>query len=503
MATPIASSDDWIDRAIKSSLNDQDQVLRQEIADARDQVNRALGKDKKLQPLAEILSKFTQFSTDYLNFYYDNPDISKRQKAIENIQHEWLTLRSLLEQRQSDHLLDSLNIADTIANDCVKISSVKPATFKKPCLTLFEDTYRITRFVYSDVPNIAVPLSYQEAPWFWLGIAHEIGHYHFGGSRGELNNELDRVLLQSISKWAQDQQQNNASAVHQLALWHEWKEELFADLFGALILGPAYVHSLMIWLGLRVNAQTMAVNDHDHPPSLLRPLIQAEALQALEKRADKTFNNASGQREVDQVKQTWQKRCMKLSPDGTFDYWLNQPIGESVMRDCATLIPAIVGALAETVFDGRVSYYSADTHAEVIRIAMALAKGDALTTTLSPAMAMPVAWYTWKEVISDGTLDNSRRQQRLAEIKKWVADQTSAFFVESALRLSETKLPEANRFQKRKKELEAENPKAAPDEIADRLLEYGFSTEEEAGGPQKLLVKLYTDHPDSTHYHLA
>lgn len=506
MVTPTLPSEYWIDPVTRSSLEAQARSLFEEAQAMLESASQLLSAESGLEPLTETLREFAKFSNDYFYLYKKRGDINEQQKALEKIQRELLTLRPLLEQRRVDHYWPYLKAADAIANDCIAMGGVQIKASKPQCLTLFEKTYHIARFVYSRVPGVAIPLANREDPWLWMGLAHEIGHYHFWNSRPGLGDELDGALLHGISGKMLEQggntPSNYASAAYQLSLWRKWKEELFADLFGTFLLGPAYVRSLMIWLRPRLTNETALSDDQDHPLPLLRPLIQAEALAMLEKELDEL--------EAAQVKKEWQDQWAALAPNGKgFDYWLDQSLGETTVRDCVSLFPVVVSAMKSKAFNTGGEYYNSTTHAQVKEAANLLAERNGLSENpkIRPALKLPVVWYAWKQIISDGRL-NTDEPQRLTKLREWiipipasaVRPQKSAIAVAIAAP-NEVTGPNSESFKSLVRQKKADDPEATDEAIAERLLEDEFSTQEEAGG-------VYTPHSHSSpgshsHYHPA
>jgi hypothetical protein len=74
---------------------------------------------------------------------------------------------------------------------------------------------------------------------------------------------------------------------HSIPLWCSWSEELFADLLGAVTLGPAYVESLATYVAARIGGEDdLLRDDGEHPMPCLRPILQILVhLQLLESEA--------------------------------------------------------------------------------------------------------------------------------------------------------------------------------------------------------------------------
>jgi len=481
-----------------------------------------LPKDPDLRPLADTLSEFIRFSRDYVQFFANRPNSLNEQHAVvEKIQREWLTLKPLVEQRRLGHLAGWLKMADTIATDCIR-TGVLHTRDCQDCLTLFDRTYHMARFAYSRVPGLGIPLANQKAPWQWLGIGHEIGHYHFRNHPKALADRVQSAVLKSLSRQLFDRQSqdhlNSIANIHHLSLWGEWMEEVFADVYGALVLGPACVRSLMIWLRPRHTAETLLDNDHDHALPLLRPLIQIQALKELQK-----LISGSDQQEIDtfgtaRLQLQWEDACAALAPGNQgMAYWLDQPVDGITVGELANTIPTVVGAIVKVIIiahgeEALRACYTQDIHQQVLAAAAALADGQlaAEGSAIRPAWALPIVWYAWEYTLANDELTEDAREARLEHItelaKQLVGSYAAAASAEAGmLPLSDTKpdgpsAQPAASFARLLIHLK-KSGSADSDAIARRLLEDEFSTEEEQIGnfSQHTHSSLFSH----THYHPA
>jgi hypothetical protein len=105
-----------------------------------------------------------------------------------------------------------------------------------------------------------------------LAIPHEVGHYVFqhGSSR---NSRLQLALadvLKGHPEWL-----------------HNWAEEIFADVYGCLIAGPVMVRDFLE-LSRAGDIASLLDDDHEHPTPVLRPLLYADTLKLLARKANGT-----------------------------------------------------------------------------------------------------------------------------------------------------------------------------------------------------------------------
>ena len=122
-----------------------------------------------------------------------------------------------------------------------------------------------------------LPISVIGVPWYQVGhlpdalvIAHETGHTvesDFG-----LKGEVEAAI-------------QGAAAKEHRAAWTEWRGETFADLYGCLTAGPAYVTSLIDFLA--IDPATIAAESRidpawgSYPTTHLRILLCLEALRVM------------------------------------------------------------------------------------------------------------------------------------------------------------------------------------------------------------------------------
>jgi hypothetical protein len=393
------------------------------------------------EDLCWMLEGFTTFSQDYCDFITRTNDLfdekieirfTRHHQALEKILREWLSLRPMLMQQLAmshmstgTHLMHSLQIADDITKGCIRLNNhaLSITANKKISLTLrgnqrvkkqgkeqqprtyFQKSYTISRFAYSQrVPAIAIPLDVWHEPWHWMGLAHEVGHYVFWNL--ELRDENGHLMTDENGKPATVEQRLKTTMRNQLwdvtskleweesdavrDLWRSWVEEVFSDIYGALILGPAYIESLIAWLAPQGGSEALYANDEDHPTPILRPLLQIAALKALNPQA--TTLNA----DLDALATAWEAYCKAFT--GNADLF-DAPIGNV----SAAHVAACIDIIAQTVVDifknpdgtPLPQLYDENAHAEVIAAAQSLATGNNPAPLSRKELPLAVSWYAW------------------------------------------------------------------------------------------------------------
>jgi hypothetical protein len=218
----------------------------------------------------------------------------------------WEFFRSKFAQRKEARLACYLFAADEFAWECYKpvrdvAAANHPAGFRKePPLVFFNgglSPFSISRdraFEGEPVPNellsgpefsrvlSALPIPVVGVPWHQVShlpdalvIGHEVGHTiedDFG-----LTEHLERQLQQALET-------GGVEAAH-FEAWQSWRGEMFADVYGCLATGPAFVSSLMDFLVRDPNEvaeeRPVGTNFGRYPTTQLRMLVNLEALSQI------------------------------------------------------------------------------------------------------------------------------------------------------------------------------------------------------------------------------
>lgn len=130
----------------------------------------------------------------------------------------------------------------------------------------------------SGLAAIVLPSSFSTSIMTWPAIAHEIGHDFFNSVAG-LPRELRAALRLGDDLTLPPTKLTRAHVAtipeHAVAAW---MEELFADAFGTMMLGPAFIETMMTSFqspddpGTALAAQSLADRDEyeEHPPGHVR-----------------------------------------------------------------------------------------------------------------------------------------------------------------------------------------------------------------------------------------
>jgi hypothetical protein len=220
------------------------------------------------------------------------------------IRRIWEFFRSKLVQRRDPEMRKFLQLADELAWACYKpVLDVSGATARREPPLVFLNgglsPYALSReeaFFAEDVPGETLsgrtydqvlkhlPIPVIGVPWYQAShlpdlpvVAHETGHTvesDFG-----LQDAVKLTIASRLSEEGRPERSDH---------WKAWSHEVFADLWGCLTLGPAFVGSLMDFLALGRNVveNETATEEGKYPTAHLRMLLCFEALEKLDFKAD-------------------------------------------------------------------------------------------------------------------------------------------------------------------------------------------------------------------------
>lgn len=210
-------------------------------------------------------------------------------------QRVWNFFRSKLDLRFSPDFKDLLWVADTIAWDCyqpimnraVDATIVPAAQVREPPLTYLTAEFSPATWVRGSRPNdghdyhlgsARLPIPVIEIPWDHIGnlwelvsLQHEVGH----DLEADLN--LRPQLLASLQSALLDADVPTART----KTWLSWAGEIFADLIGLRLGGPAFLLGLMHLILLPAHMVTKFDPTDPHPTHYLRILLNTEYLRRL------------------------------------------------------------------------------------------------------------------------------------------------------------------------------------------------------------------------------
>ncbi len=265
-------------------------------------VSRDARQERAIVPFAETIDDFVIPRATVLEEEIE--ELARRQAPVTPELHQAVgeldlvmaQLEVFIGQRRNPVLLPMLGDADALALNCyrstldfacardLKLTSARP-------VTQVGGRYDLaiwTGFIPTGLAPIFLPGGFFDNIMFWPAIAHEIGH-DFLAATADANPRLRQQLgLPSEEHGVRPLDFSRGVTPEELKrIFGGWFEEIFCDLFGTLMLGPAYGYSMAALFAAPKNpAEIMLVNTDDsgyqydlHPPRHLRLLICAQALE--------------------------------------------------------------------------------------------------------------------------------------------------------------------------------------------------------------------------------
>ncbi|WP_428264790.1 hypothetical protein [Haliangium sp.] len=212
---------------------------------------------------------------------------------LEHIDFVQGVVEAFIEQRRRPGLREALGDADEIARACYQ-PLVDFARVNRLALTSAEPLALLTRFdlsiwtgfIPTGVAPLFLPPAFFEDVRWWPAVAHEIGHDFLAATahaearlRAELGLPSEEVGRRPLVLGP-----GGLAASELMRLYGAWFEEIFCDVIGALMLGPAYGYT-MVSLFATPHAPRRAVmvgaghHGYDrHPPRSLRVHLCAHVL---------------------------------------------------------------------------------------------------------------------------------------------------------------------------------------------------------------------------------
>jgi hypothetical protein len=210
---------------------------------------------------------------------------------------------ALMAQRRDPELRAELGDADRLAEVCyqpiIDFARAKdlPLTTGYPATQLTEFDLAIwVGFIPTSIAPIFLPRRFFHHAVWWPALCHEIGHDFLASVRGlepRLRADLDLPSAEIGSRPLVFSRQG--LDLDQIPrLFGGWFEELFCDVFGTMMCGPAYVATMLRLFGATADVREILIAPLDdtgrhydpHPPRHLRLLAGCAVLERAGLHAD-------------------------------------------------------------------------------------------------------------------------------------------------------------------------------------------------------------------------
>ncbi len=289
---------------------------------SRDFDTLSLARWGTLKPLLKCLQAYGRdqftyfhagFSTRRLELSDDYPPESVYSIVLNQIGYDLEVLQRAIQQRASGStsMIETLKETDKLAS--LALQPAIDAGLLPPdntVVTYFQKSPVSRVIPYAPVALIGVPYSSLSVTRDHLALPHEMGHYVFWHGRvpdtGEpLNQALRREAFKALKAYVTFESP-------EFPTWCAvWLEELFADVYGALVAGPVMALDFQD-LSLHNSCEAFITSDEDHPVPILRPDIYSQALHI----AATDDNHWAAWAQA--LQQRWQQRRLRCGGSSNF-----------------------------------------------------------------------------------------------------------------------------------------------------------------------------------------
>ena len=228
--------------------------------------------------LCPLLDYFQQFATQHFNFFVgrcENGDLNKSAEypfnyvlraTLEQIESDLEVIRQAADQRTAfPNVSSKIETADRLVYLALR-PAVKGDLFQQPtAITYFGTSLSIRVIPYASAALVRVPFTCGSTDLDYLAIPHEVGHYVFwNGRSGPTKKHIHESLREATTGFK----------------CKRWLEEIFADVYGGLVGGPALALDFQE-LQVESSQNGFDFDDNVHPKPSVRPQIHTRLFNRL------------------------------------------------------------------------------------------------------------------------------------------------------------------------------------------------------------------------------
>lgn len=231
--------------------------------------------------LQSLLTSLRHFGKSQVEFFINGfgPDATVRlepsttypptyalRATIDQIAYDLDLIQRAQQQRtkgsSSREMRETLARADILAYRALEPAIRQGLIDNTTVVTYFQKVVNVRIIPYAPVAFVGLPLSAMTAPRDLLAIPHEVGHYVFRHGRVQTGvlrgSRFDAALVSQLAEFPQ---------------WaRNWMEEIFADVYGALVGGPIMALGFEDLL-TDDPVEHFTLDDGEHPVAALRLAI--------------------------------------------------------------------------------------------------------------------------------------------------------------------------------------------------------------------------------------
>ncbi|MCA9954316.1 MAG: hypothetical protein KC434_06325 [Anaerolineales bacterium] len=251
---------------------DRWQALEKQLQDMVARYGKNPGTDQNSTLLA-LTDSLLAFGQDQFNFFWEGfrtgqllpammlPQDHVLRATLDQVAFDMAIIQRIESQRQQPQYQKTLAQADKLTQAALNVAIDGGLLPQCGVLTYFNKSANIRLIPYAPLALIGVPFSAETTAMDFLAIPHEVGHFVYHHSPGLAAALHARIPL--YPNWI-----------------NRWIEEIFADVYGALVAGP--VIGLSFQHILTDNAQEKFIaDDGAHPPDAIRPFAYCKSLDHL------------------------------------------------------------------------------------------------------------------------------------------------------------------------------------------------------------------------------
>ena len=259
-------------QALKEAINATDAAL-------------PTGTTPREQTLRCLLKTLQTFGEAQFNYFYSSDSPSKqysREYALSvtlgQVADDLEAIERATHQRVSatPRVRDTLDRADRLAFWALQPAIGRLLKEKTTVLTYFQKSPAIRVIPYAQVALIGIPFTCISNAQDFFAVPHEAGHFVFWQGTVPEGGDTEAHIYTAMPKRLSDIQERLKLPKSVL----RWTEEIFADVYGALIAGPAIAIDFQD-LQLNRTRDEFVEDDGEHPVPVLRPDVYARAIEKI------------------------------------------------------------------------------------------------------------------------------------------------------------------------------------------------------------------------------
>ncbi|MBW2509800.1 MAG: hypothetical protein JRE81_14305 [Deltaproteobacteria bacterium] len=211
--------------------------------------------------------------------------------VIEGLEQLLRYLTAMAEQRtrsETSYLADADAIADACYGPILDLARAQGLGLRTSQPVSVSGDWSLSivpRFASTRVAPLRISADFDDSLWHWPAIAHEVAHDFYYSLDNFARDLGARLGLPHRVEVPMSEMELDAGWLRRL--YGAWLPEVFADVLGALMLGPAYVETMVRAFRRPGSTQRTAAISQDgglideHPPERLRVYVATRVLQHL------------------------------------------------------------------------------------------------------------------------------------------------------------------------------------------------------------------------------